>query len=119
MVGGGRLAGGECCSSARCCIGVEAGIDAERKAIVQEAATWPFGIREDLVGLLQGQRRESDGQKISRLWSKLANVLDRADILRVDDRQVISFMVEWYNPMRARASPPFFRVPSEWSLARK
>jgi len=84
MVGGGRLAGGECRSSA-CCIEVEAEIDAERGAVVQEAATWPFGLGEDLVGLLQGQRRESDGQKISRLWSKLANVFDRAGILRIHE----------------------------------
>ncbi len=84
MAGGGRLAGGdECRGSACCCVEVEAGIDAERGAIVQEAATRPFGRGEDLVGLLQGQRRESDGQKISRLWSKLANVFDRAGVLRI------------------------------------
>jgi hypothetical protein len=48
------MSGGEGCCSARGCIEVEPGINAERRSVVEEAAPRSFRLGQDLVGLLQG-----------------------------------------------------------------
>ena len=62
-------------------------------------------FRSHHLSLLQGQRRESDGEQITRFGSKLVDVFERVGILRIDDRQAaerttaksrIPFMAEWY-----------------------
>jgi len=83
------MAGGESHGSACGSIEVEARVDAERRSVVEEAASRSFGFGEYPVGLLQCQRRESDGEQITCFGSKLANIFERVGILRIDDRQVI------------------------------
>ena len=73
------------CSSCRG-IEVEAGIDAEGCAIVEETAPGTFGVRQYLVGLLQRQRRKGDRQQVSGLGSKPADVLHLIGVLGIDDR---------------------------------
>ena len=75
--------------NARRRIEIEPRIETEGGAVVEEAAAGAFRFGQDLIGLLQSQRREGGGQQATGLGGDLADVLDHVGGVLMDHRQPV------------------------------
>ena len=79
----------KCRSLLRRLIKVEARIDPESRAVVEEATTRPLGHSQDGIGLGEREAGESRRQQIARFRRQLGHIFGALRVLREDHRQAI------------------------------